>query len=358
MKYSFILLFIIISITICGCIARNKSNPAGNIELTPVSMIDNKTPADTMENTPVSISGEKTPASKKNYTFTKYSIPAAKKIDPSLKAEVDEAIADMMNMKDVQKSFDGRQKLDKLCEKYNGNVPLFAYLLEHSEPQVAYKAMWGVGFGDKMKPAEKFQVLICAVKHPSDYARSNVFFNLSSQANTQQEKETLKKLAREALDDPSPHVRTNAVFVLGQVRDTESIDKIKEMLKTDPAQQVTSSAVEALDKLGAYNKEEYLDILKNGTPYVKCSVISVMSNRKEKDIITLLAGMLDDRTETFFSEKCIDETPMSYNALRGTLQEMAVIGLETITGQKFKGQDENDLEGTVRQWKEWCKKNK
>ena len=187
MKYSFILLLIIISITICGCIAGHKSMPAGNIETPPDSMINDKTPVSNIENTPVSIGDKNSPVSKENYTFTKCSIPAAKKIDPSLKVQVDEAIADMMKTEDIQTSCDGRQKLDKLCEKYRGNVPFFAYLLEHSEPEVAYKAIWGVGFGDKMKPAEKFQVLICAVKHPSDYATANVFFDLSSQAKTQQE---------------------------------------------------------------------------------------------------------------------------------------------------------------------------
>jgi HEAT repeat protein len=286
-------------------------------------------------------------------------IPIAQNIDPALKTSVDELISTITGSGDDWEAANkAGEKLNKMIEEQKNNVPFFAYLAQNSNPDISRDGIDGLDdCDDPNKAADVIDVLICAVKHPCDHVRSDVFWNLAMGDKTDEQKEKVKEVGRIGLDDPSGLARANAVNLVGSLDDDKSIDKLKEMMNNDKAPQVVAAAIQALDRMNVDVKEDLMKILDTGTPYVKCYAINVLATKKDKDLLPKLVPMLDDKTETWFSVDFDDKTPMSYNTYAPTIREMAVKGFESMTGETFKGAKDDDVDGVVKKWKAWAKKN-
>jgi len=171
-------------------------------------------------------------------------------------------------------------------------------------------------------------------------------------AKTDEEKAKSLELAGEALDDPSGHVRGRGCWYIGYVRDNTHNEKLKEIMKNDDAPQAVANAIEALDNSGEDITADIMEIIDDLHPYAKCSAITVLENKKYKDAVPKLVEMLDDTTKTYYGPTFDNGDTMNYNALKPTVQEMAIHGLERITEEKFEG---DDTATVVAKWKEWSK---
>jgi len=231
-------------------------------------------------------------------------------------------------------------------------MALFAYLIQQPNTFVSMDAMVAMGKSkDEDKEPVKFEIYTYAVKHPSDYMRYYAFDHLRD-AKTDEEKAKSLELAGEALDDPSGHVRGRGCWYIGYIRDNTHNEKLKEIMKTDDAPQAVANAIEALNNSGEDITGDIMAIMDDLHPYAKCSAIMVLENKKYKDAVPKLLEMLDDTSETYYGPTFDNGDTMNYNALKPTVQEMAVHGLEVITEEKFEGAD---TAAVVAKWKEWAK---
>lgn len=185
--------------------------------------------------------------------------------------------------------------------------------------------------------------------------------DLDDIAQTDPQKEEVKKIVIKAFDDPSSHVRKECVSYFFYKTDDKSCqDKIKEMMKNDKGEQVVGASIETLDGMGVDIKEDLLKFIDTGTPYVKSTAMYVIAQEKYKDLhkelLPKLVKMLDNKTETYVTVEYDNGDPMTYNTYAGTIREMAILCLEKITGEKFKGKNDNDVDGVVKKWKEWATK--
>jgi hypothetical protein len=293
-------------------------------------------------------------------TFT---IPSAKKIDSSLKAKVDEQVKIVTASSDENQKKQALSELEKICKDNPSDFSLFSYLMEKSDVSVArvglkaLEACYAGAMSDEKK-AEEFEILSCVMKHPVDYFRSEAITCISYVSDTDERMGKQKELLKESLKDKSPHVRINAIQRLTMIKDDKAVELFNEMLNSDKDPLVQARIIECLNRLGVVNKEKLMELIENGEPYVKSSAIVILSGKKDKDLIPKLVVMLDNTDKTVIGGKYDDGTATVYMAKGATLQKVAVYGLEEITGKKFQGKDTNDIEGTVKKWKEWYEKEK
>jgi len=282
-------------------------------------------------------------------------LPLAKDIDEALKAQVDELVFAIAGAETWQDRNEALEKLETIMEQNPSDMSLFAYLIQQPNSYVAMVAMVAMGkCQDKDKVSVKFEIYTRAVKHPSDYMRYFAFEHLRD-AKTDEEKAKALELAGEALDDPSGHVRGRGCWYIGYVRDNTHNEKLKEIMKTDDAPQAVANAIEALDNSGEDITADIMEIIDDLHPYAKCFAITVLENKKYKDAVPKLVEMLDDTTKTYYKQTFDNGDTMNYNALKPTVQEMAIHGLERITEVKIKGAD---TAAVVARWKEWPKTGK
>lgn len=292
-----------------------------------------------------------------------FTIPAAKKIDSSLKAKVDEEVKIIVSSSDENQKKQALTDLEKICKDNPSDFALFSYLMEKSDVTVARIGLKAIencyaGGLSEEKKAEEFDVLSCVMKHPVDYFRSRAITCISYVSNTDERMAKQKELLKEALKDKSAHVKINAIQRLTMIKDDKAVEIFNEMVKSETDPLVQARLIECLNQLGSVNKEKLMDFIETGDPYVKSSAIVILSGKKDKDLIPKLIVMLDNTDKTTIAGKYDDGTATIYAAQGSTLQHVAVYGLEEITGKKFHGKDKNDMEGTVKKWKEWYEKEK
>lgn len=290
-----------------------------------------------------------------------FTIPSAKKIDSSLKAKVDEEVKIIVSSSDENQKKQALTELEKICKDNPSDFSLFSYLIEKSDVSVArvglksLEACYAGGMSDEKK-AEEFEILSCVMKHPVDYFRSRAITCISYVSDTDERMAKQKELLKEALKDKSPHVKINAIQRLTMIKDDKAVEIFNEMVSSETDPLVQARLIECLNQLGSVNKEKLLEFIEKGDPYVKSSAIVILSRKKDKDLIPKLVVMLDNTDKTVIGGKYDDGTVAVYTAKGSTLQNVAIYGLEEITGKKFQGKDKNDIDGTVKKWKEWYEK--
>ncbi len=292
-----------------------------------------------------------------------FTIPAAKKIDASLKAKVDEQVKIIVSSSDENQKKQGLSELEKICKDNPSDFSLFSYLMEKSDLSVARIGLKAIencyaGGLSEEKKAEEFDVLSCVMKHPVDYFRSRAITCISYVSNTDERMAKQKELLKEALNDKSPNVKRDAIQRLAALKDDKAVEIFNGMLDSETDPLVQARLIESLSQLGSVNKEKLMEFIEKGEPYVKSSAVVVLTAKKDKDLIPKLIIMLDNTDKTTIGGAYDDGGAIVYSAKKPTLQQVAVYGLEEITGKKFQGKDRSDMEGTVKKWKEWYEKEK
>jgi len=290
-------------------------------------------------------------------------IPSAEKIDGALKTKVDEQVEIITTSSDDDEKRKALDELEKICKENPSDFALFAYLMQNPESDITHTGLSAledcyVGEMTEEKKAEEFEILSCALKHPVDSVREAIVTPMAIVSDTDERKEKEKEILRENLDDPSSHVRVSVIQRLGQAQDKESIKRFKEMLDSNEPPEVKGMLMLTLERLGADDTNKLMELADKGEPYVRAYAIEVLARKKHKELIPKLIEMLDDKTETTISGKYEDEKVIVYTARGSTIQQTAIYGLESITGEKFESKDAKDTDGIVQQWKEWAEKNK
>lgn len=351
MKYSILTLILLITITAISFMGCNKTEEV--------------TPAPTVSSEPVEGPTEAPAAepTKTESTGSSIDIPSADKIKGDLKTKADELTAAITEAKDDSEKSAPLEELKKLCTENPSDFALFSYLIESPDGEISKVGMEALEdcYAGKMsdeEKAEEFEILSCAVKHPIDYIRCRALMTMSYVSDSDERIEKQKEIIREALEDKSCHVRITAIQKLGMAGDKEMTDALIKIMNGTDEPQVIAAAMRTLERFEVDLSGKLMEFLEKGDPHIKACAIEILARKKDKNAIPKLITMLDDTTSTVIGSNYDNGITIVYSGLKDTLQGMAIMGLESITGKKFEDKENKGPEAVTAQWKEWYEKNK
>ncbi|MGQ3684331.1 MAG: HEAT repeat domain-containing protein [Candidatus Loosdrechtia sp.] len=117
--------------------------------------------------------------------------------------------------------------------------------------------------------------------------------------NTEDKKESLESLIKDALESESAEKREKAVIALARTRDEHAIEAIAKVLMNDTSEEVRLSSIDALFAIGDANVIQPLSAgLKDRKPSVRASALEALADIGGEAAIELVKSAINDEDES------------------------------------------------------------